>query len=136
MTEAEWLAWDDSARLFDCLGEFPSERMCILFVVGLAAPGEPYEPHSPDRVSERFADGELSLSEMWVQFGSERGQLWVEDARAHARWVAEGFLKRGEVRLLRCIFGNPFRPLSADPAWLTSSVVALARQMYESRDFT
>jgi hypothetical protein len=38
--------------------------------------------------------------------------------------------------LLRDIFGNPFRPVAADPAWLTSTVTALARQMYASRDFS
>ena len=39
------------------------------------------------------------------------------------------------VALLRDICGNPFRPVSFDPGWRTSTVVALARQMYESRDF-
>jgi hypothetical protein len=34
------------------------------------------------------------------------------------------------------IFGNPFRPVSFDPAWRTETAVALARQMYESRDFS
>jgi hypothetical protein len=38
--------------------------------------------------------------------------------------------------LLRDIFGNPFRPATLDPAWRTPTVVALAGQMYESRDFT
>jgi hypothetical protein len=38
--------------------------------------------------------------------------------------------------LLRDIIGNPFRPVTADPTWLTSTVTALAKQMYESRDFT
>jgi hypothetical protein len=37
---------------------------------------------------------------------------------------------------LRDIFGNPFRPAVVDPAWLTSTVAALATQMYESRDFS
>ena len=37
---------------------------------------------------------------------------------------------------LRDIFGNPFRPVSFDPSWRTSTVVALADQMYEARDFT
>jgi hypothetical protein len=36
---------------------------------------------------------------------------------------------------LRDIFGNPFRPVAIDPAWRTSTAVALAGQMYESRDF-
>jgi hypothetical protein len=38
--------------------------------------------------------------------------------------------------LVRDIFGNPFRPVTADPSWLTSTVAALARGMYETRDFS
>jgi hypothetical protein len=38
--------------------------------------------------------------------------------------------------LLREIFGNPFRPVALDPTWLTSTVTALAKQMYESGDFS
>jgi hypothetical protein len=38
--------------------------------------------------------------------------------------------------LLREIFGNPFRPVTFDPAWRTDTVLALARQMYESREFS
>jgi hypothetical protein len=34
--------------------------------------------------------------------------------------------------LLRDIFGNPFRPVALDPRWLTSSVVDLARSIYEA----
>jgi hypothetical protein len=36
---------------------------------------------------------------------------------------------------VRELFGNPFRPATFDPAWRTSTAVALARGMYESRDF-
>jgi hypothetical protein len=38
--------------------------------------------------------------------------------------------------LLSDIFGNPFHPITQDPSWLTSTVLALAQQMYESRDFS
>jgi hypothetical protein len=38
--------------------------------------------------------------------------------------------------LLREIYGNPFQPLTFDPRWRTDTAVALARQMYESRDFS
>lgn len=38
--------------------------------------------------------------------------------------------------LLRCVVGNPFRHAVVGPAWLTSTVVLLARQVYESRDFS
>jgi len=38
-------------------------------------------------------------------------------------------------QLLRDIFGNPFRPVTVDPEWLTSTVVALARGIYDERAF-
>ena len=37
--------------------------------------------------------------------------------------------------LLRDVFGDPFRPVAFDAAWRTSTAVALAQGMYESRDF-
>jgi hypothetical protein len=37
--------------------------------------------------------------------------------------------------LLRDIFGNPFRPVTFSPSWRTDTVLSLARQMYESREF-
>ncbi|MBN9521119.1 hypothetical protein J0H58_21800 [bacterium] len=36
---------------------------------------------------------------------------------------------------MRDIFGNPFRPVAFDHSWRTEAAVALARGMYESRDF-
>jgi hypothetical protein len=41
-----------------------------------------------------------------------------------------------QVRLARDIFGNPFRPMTFEPDWRTSTAVALAKQMYDSRDFS
>ncbi|MCE9566031.1 MAG: hypothetical protein K8U57_28760 [Planctomycetes bacterium] len=43
---------------------------------------------------------------------------------------------RQAVLLLRDVFGNPFRPVAFDKSWLTSTVVAIAQGMYESRDFS
>lgn len=37
---------------------------------------------------------------------------------------------------LRDIFGNPFRPAVFSPSWRTDTAVALARTMYDSRDFS
>jgi hypothetical protein len=34
------------------------------------------------------------------------------------------------------IFGNPFRPVPFSPEWRTDTTLTLARQMYESRDFS
>jgi hypothetical protein len=55
-----------------------------------------------------------------------------EGAAFSTAFDAEG---EAQIPLLRDIFGNPFRPATFDPAWRTSTVVAFARQMYESRDF-
>jgi hypothetical protein len=38
--------------------------------------------------------------------------------------------------LIRDIFGNPFRPVTFAPDWRTSTAVAIAKGMYESRDFS
>ena len=46
--------------------------------------------------------------------------------------ATEGF---AQCDLLRDIFGNPFRPVSVDPAWLTSDVLALARGIYDDKAF-
>ena len=37
--------------------------------------------------------------------------------------------------VLREVFPNPFRPVTADPAWLTPTVVSLAAAIYEDRAF-
>ena len=44
-----------------------------------------------------------------------------------------------QAALLRDIIGDPFRPISLDPAWLTwhdGLLVSMARRMYDSRDFS
>ena len=37
--------------------------------------------------------------------------------------------------LLRDIFGNPFRPVAFDPAWRTSTALAIANGIYDDRAF-
>jgi hypothetical protein len=37
---------------------------------------------------------------------------------------------------IRDIFGNPFRPVSFSDHWRADTAVSLARQMYESREFS
>jgi hypothetical protein len=40
-----------------------------------------------------------------------------------------------QVHLIRDIFGNPFRPITLDPACNTSNIVALAQMIYDDRAF-
>lgn len=56
-------------------------------------------------------------------------------------WIGKAFPEHHPERaeqasLLRCIFGNPFRPVTLDPFWNTSTVLSLAQRMYGSRDFS
>ncbi len=75
-------------------------------------------------------------------FNPGGGQAWYTAGQV-ARSAAEALAKtvlwesaRGvQIELLRCVFGNPFRPATLDSNWRTSTAVAIARGMYDSRDF-
>jgi len=59
-------------------------------------------------------------------------------AKAAAKKPAERAARQAEAfarqaGLVRCIFGDPFRPFHADPAWLTPTVSKLARAAVEER---
>ena len=104
-------------------------------------------------IAERFADGLAGADELAVSHaaaGSGRG-YWEQgpEYRLTAPSPAAGLIlglctylgryldeRTAICNLIRDIFGNPFRPVAFDPSWRTSTVVALAQQMYESRDFS
>jgi hypothetical protein len=46
-----------------------------------------------------------------------------------AEWAAQA-------DILREVLGNPFKPVTVKPAWLTDTVVALARHAYQTEDFS
>jgi hypothetical protein len=49
-------------------------------------------------------------------------------------WVAARDAEyAAQVALLRDLFGNPFRPVTTKPDWLTPTVVAVARAAYDER---
>jgi hypothetical protein len=39
------------------------------------------------------------------------------------------------IHLIRCLYGNPFRPVVFNPGWRTETTVGLAARMYDGRDF-
>jgi hypothetical protein len=49
--------------------------------------------------------------------------------------AAEAAVKTWQSNLIREVFGNPFRPVHAEPAWLTSDVLLLARGIYDEKAF-
>jgi hypothetical protein len=56
------------------------------------------------------------------------------DGRVMTEWGEKE--EETQTELLRCVAGNPFRPVTFSPEWRTSTAVTLAQQMYESRDFS
>jgi hypothetical protein len=58
-----------------------------------------------------------------------RGRDACDEACFLAGYVAEF------TPIVRCVFGNPFRPVAVDPAWLTSTVVRLAEGIHADRAF-
>lgn len=71
--------------------------------------------------------------------GSQGGIAAVAaEAKSNRRTPFHVALKRARklhCQLFRDIFGNPFRPVAVDPAWRTSTVLALAQGIYDERAF-
>jgi hypothetical protein len=111
-------------------------------------------------VADRYADGLVTAEELKETFVAARRAydnafqphdsaafsvtyLAAEGHQAASVAASSAFLALGEdaadaayqAELLRHIIGNPFRPLSVDPSWLTDTVSGLARAIYEERAF-
>jgi hypothetical protein len=67
------------------------------------------------------------MSKMWDGDGASVAVYDLPTPRAE---------RVSQTKLLHEIFGNPFRPITIDPSWLTSTVIALTQQMYDSRVFS
>jgi hypothetical protein len=52
-----------------------------------------------------------------------------------ANLVSSHLPRREQVRIIRDVLQNPFRCITFSPQWRTDTAIALARQMYESREF-
>jgi hypothetical protein len=71
------------------------------------------------------------LTRLRNHFRRPAAPVWLPTVRPET--LAE---QTAQTALLHDIFGNPFRPVAFDPVWRTDTALALARQMYETRDFT
>ena len=154
MTETEWLAATDPRPMLLLLKGIPKTRKFRLF--GVACVNLCIDAADPFRqlaaVVEHYADDENPrepfLLRKYPHLGTEHviaamaltNEKCDDMAAIHiASWVwfqsgAAGVL-RG-TKILRDIFGNPFRPVAFAPEWRTGTAASLARGMYESRDFS
>jgi hypothetical protein len=167
MTEAEWLECTDPQKMLEFLGGKASERKFRLFSVACCRRIWHFliDERSKEMVEvvEQFVDGNNDQAAMekarkaaWAArntFPSRAARAacaassdsW-ETAWAAGRamkihggeknWYAE---REAQAALIRDLFGNLFRPVALDPAWLAWNdglLVSMAKKMYDSRDFT
>ena len=158
MTEAEWQSFGNPRGMLAPLVDHITRRKSLL---AAAACCRLFWPHPPGseleaciKLVDRFVDGSASEDEIDREMGRvvANGDTFVADWEAAMIGILDlacpplmplesalRFAKRElgayEATLLRCIVGNPFRPASLDPSWLTSTVVALAEGIYADRTF-
>jgi hypothetical protein len=109
----------------------------------------------PIQVAARAAQDEYTMAPSY-QFGEATGEAICEAACVALPnkawvWTVANFMRAAcaigrphsaimeaeaaQVQFLRDIFGNPFHPVTLDPAWLTPNVKALAQKIYDDRAF-
>jgi hypothetical protein len=154
MTESEWRRSKDPRTVFSELGAALSDRKCLLFCVHCCFFNLGEE--NPDtatcafadlwRLTERFADGradEEELRRVWDMPDEEphertwpfRPRTWAEKWVNRNDGLGYAIKNAAIVRLLREIFGSPFRPVVFDPVLRTTDVMALARGIDAERAF-
>ena len=152
MTESEWLDENDPVPLFQQINGAGTERQLRLFSTAALASDGYRSPQADFRLNlvEQFADGLVTLRQIrdaWPPLSPDAPTTapelafdWAETivmARAR-RYYGGGFPILSEPLvsvLFRDVFGARFRPVAFNQSWRTEAVVALARGMYESRDF-
>jgi hypothetical protein len=161
MTEAQWLSCADPERMRKFVRPRLSDRKLRLLACAWCRACDLLDDAACTAVeeSERYADGlatdeELRAARAVVQprlkpvVGEEPVSRAVYEAAGKVTktvsaafwWLrAHPFARRNPSTigdLIREIVGNPFRLVPFAPDWRTDTALALARQMYESRDFS
>ncbi len=144
MTEDVWLACTDPAPMLESLRGKASRRKFGLWVVACHRAWLP--AHFPFRqavdVVERYAEGEAGDAELQAMHQRHHTSLVLighGDPCDFASFQINYFRRVPQplpTELLRCIVGNPFRPVAYEPSWGPQNAVVLSRTMYDSRDFT
>jgi hypothetical protein len=138
MTEAEWLVCGDPVEMVVALrfGNGHSRKMAKFTCAACRHVWHDLDETSRQRVLALEVDEETT-SEVAKDVDAfernlQREEVLVLCLRALQRYVSQPQVSE----FIRDIFGNPFRPVTFDPNWRTSTAAALAAQMYDSRDFS
>jgi hypothetical protein len=152
MTEAEWLACTDPTPMLEYVRGKASDRKFRL--LGCACVRSVWS-HLTDlrsreavELAEVFADGKVT--EEQVKMGITAAYQAAYGQRTWTDWCAVSTLGKFPLEavrcghyetrciLLRCIFGNPFRPVTIDPTVLTwngGTIPRMAQAIYDDRRF-
>ncbi len=165
MTETEWLAATDPAPMLEFLKGKVSDRKLRLFVIACCRRINARLYNQPSQtaieIAEHYLEGKATLDDLIAAhsaadgFYGTTGIYGTDDSDLPARAAALAsvpncfgiialyrrsfrFLRPAEQASNAAILRDiaPFRPITHDPAWLTSTVTSLARQMYDSRGFS
>jgi hypothetical protein len=85
-----------------------------------------------DRTAEDAKRAVVSVADVGPDFAVA---CWTQHFAALAVGEAAAAEQLAQANLIRCIFGNPFRPVAFSPSWRTPEIVAVVQKAYESRDF-
>src|SRR5262245_43667021 len=154
MTEAQWLACGDPGPMLELVSATAGGRKLRLF--GVACSRRAWDAlddlgRAAVEVAEEYADGRAGPDALRAARlacrGCGGGAAWYAAATRPAVAARNAALSAlagrdpgaervAQAALLRDIFGDAVCPAGLDRVWLTSTVVSLAREMYESREFT
>jgi hypothetical protein len=143
MTEADWLSATDPTPMLECLRGKASDRKLWLFTVACLGRVRPWSLERGVRLAvettERYAEGRATDAEM-LEYNTQINALAsAVHAAEHSQELCGNKRRKAEPQaqadLLMEIVGNPFRPVSLDPAWLTTDVRLLASGIYEEKAF-
>ena len=136
MTEAEWLKCEDPVEMIALrfAGDHPRKfalfafAACRLIWDCLDEPLRKWVIAAEQNEEGRWHDVDTKKLFERDLLRQEVGVFCLRELQQHAHHPRASHLARD-------IFGNPFRPAALDPSWLTSTVVTLARGIYEERAF-
>lgn len=151
MTEAEWASCRDPRQMLDYhrMKKHPRRyRLLAAACVRQAIPADaPQVVGEVLDVVERYADGAATRAEFLAARKAVRKAVkdkvpaarplatLTDDAMEGVSVTIENVRTRAngaaQCALIRCVF--PLRPVTRDPGWLTSDVVALSRSIYDEQ---
>jgi hypothetical protein len=135
MTEQEWLTSTDPKPLVKYIAKKTSDRKLRLFALAVCVAS--WRGVGPKRremhaLTEAFADGIGSVKEVCRRWGNschEQPAKWAVSV-LQTKSAAQ---KASQLALARCVFGNPFRPISLDRGSISTTIKALAQAAYDER---